>query len=308
MALNETQKNILEGTLNYLLGDVSEFNNKSHAYKVLELMSSPNSMSLSEKNKLQQWDVLGEVEQIREILAHPNPQNRSVSYPYIGQEPGMALSYPYGAEHIEANLQREPLGLLGLTASNDDTALPVTKADVTEYIIKEINNRIENLRSQGVVPTVIDEDITITTQQSSVDSRSALFIPPLIQEIFSENPDGFNRLRSGNEAQGISPVSVEELAYLGQGNIESLEVVLERPDLVHSYMSRGVPFSAIAEIGCRDYGDISMRALLERPQKVFALMESGTSFDDIAKIAASDPDALGFVLDHTTGFQRLRSG
>ncbi len=121
-----------------------------------------------------------------------------------------------------------------------------------------------------------------------------------------DHTTGFQRLRSGNEAQGIFPVSVEELAHLGQGNGESLKLVLEHPDSVRSYMSRGVSFSAIAEIGCGAYRDNSMRALLERPQKVIALMDCGTSFDHIAQIAIDNHNELKRMLDNVRSEGRSR--
>ncbi len=247
-----------------------------------------------------------EVEQIRQVFAHPNPQNRSISNPYVGQEPGMALWFPDGVDHIASNLHREPLGLLSLSAINDGTAEPVTKADVTEYITNEINQRINELRSQGIVSTVIQA--ASLSQQSSVDLISTLPIPPHIKRMFSENLDGFNRLTAGNEAQGIAGVSINELAYLGQCNDKSLKLVLKYPDAIHAYMSRNVPFSMVSEIGQGRGRSRSMGALLRKSQEVVALMDGGTSFDDIRQISISDRDALQYVLEHRAGFERLRAG
>lgn len=98
--LNGTQKNIIEGTLSFIFSELEDVQ-PSHALRILAAMIAPN-LSVHEIVDFKAegyWE--GIIEVVRAILSHPCPQNK---------------------------------GFLNLTARNDNTASPVTKDAVVQYL------------------------------------------------------------------------------------------------------------------------------------------------------------------------------
>lgn len=135
MALNETQKNILEATFSYMTDELYP----EHIESFLQLLqdaintSAVDNIQSSEIEKYlntvdKKNPITSALKQLYKICCHPCPQNRSEGSPYVGQEPGMAVWSENGT------IQREPLGRLGLTARHDPAVEAVTKKDVLEYL------------------------------------------------------------------------------------------------------------------------------------------------------------------------------
>lgn len=185
MALNETQKNILNTVLLYQI--CTDSISSSLAAGVFEeflenIIKYEETESAEDKLKKQEllqsnlerigniycnyaYENRDSMKQIFKIMTHPCPQNRTTGSPYVGQELGMAVW-----KDEDGNIQREPVGLLSLTANSDNTATPVTRNDVAKYItsqieesVTEIKNKVSFLKAveNGDIPRVtsmIDQD------------------------------------------------------------------------------------------------------------------------------------------------------
>jgi len=130
-ALNETQKNIIEGVLAFNFDELDELN---FPIEVLDAMISP---SIPEEESFSHPKIRGIIEKIRDILSHPCPQNRYIGDPSAasGQDDGIIGNEVFFWENgFGSTVKHEQRGLLGLTARNDSTALPVTKEAVVSYI------------------------------------------------------------------------------------------------------------------------------------------------------------------------------
>lgn len=157
-ALNETQKKIIESFLQFPFEEIveglsAEIESESliiHAYKAMitpiELSTIiPGLLTTCGKIFLEK-EILTSIDTVRSLFRHPYPQNRRVGDPSAasGKENGIIDNEVYYWENgFGGILKHEPQGLLGLTAKNDSTALPVTKESVASYTIKLINQQIK---------------------------------------------------------------------------------------------------------------------------------------------------------------------
>ena len=82
-SINETQKNVIDGTLRFILDTITELN-PLNAIRALKAIIAP-VLSETESEWLAGQDILDCVQQVRDILLHPYPQNRSTNYPYFGE-------------------------------------------------------------------------------------------------------------------------------------------------------------------------------------------------------------------------------
>ncbi len=126
--LNSIQKKIIDGVLLFTFGDIDSLLDIKDRILALSAIISPDIESKSYLVGLGAWDS---IQQIRDILAHECPQNRSTSDPYLGN--------PNPDTHVvfrdaDGNPSTEMIGLLGLTARQDKFHLPTTKKDVVQYI------------------------------------------------------------------------------------------------------------------------------------------------------------------------------
>ncbi len=173
--LNGTQKNIIEGTYNYIFYGFSELNPVD---AIRALKATANGMVLPDDiNFFQEKDLWEYIKQSRRILIHDYPQNRAESYSYVGQEVGYAMFELERAKiktvHPDRSIElkngrmiskhciirnsdrdvfmiaKEKMGLLGLTGREDDITPPVTKAAVTYYIDQLVQEQIL-LRQQEI--------------------------------------------------------------------------------------------------------------------------------------------------------------
>jgi tetratricopeptide (TPR) repeat protein len=142
MSLNTLQKQVIQATLDYMFHAIIEGKPIEQVILCLQAIFK-EEIYQANKDKFAQLDMLESLDQIRGILVHPCPQNRSTGCPYVGQEPGMVVYRD--ASH---NICREPKGLLSLTALNDTSHSVVTKQDVVEYLQILVNERL--LDSQNI--------------------------------------------------------------------------------------------------------------------------------------------------------------
>jgi hypothetical protein len=89
-SLNGLQKSIIEGTLNTYLEDIAKLK-PNDAIEALKTVTE-NYISSEEKKTFENQKILDDIEFIRRILLHPCPENRNISYPYVGQEEGYSIS------------------------------------------------------------------------------------------------------------------------------------------------------------------------------------------------------------------------
>lgn len=163
IALNGTQKNIIEGTLNFYIEDVVGFESIDIeiAKSGLQAMLS-TTISEEQRKRFVAADIWESISAVRTIISHPCPQNRTENYPYFGtpQDPNIIV---YKNEAGKAAF--EPKGLLGLTSRNDKTAPAVTKEAVVKYItqlvepeIKKMENEIRRLKERTSLTSSIPSD------------------------------------------------------------------------------------------------------------------------------------------------------
>ena len=141
--INETQKNIIESTLNLMLFDYLEDIDPSTAIQVLNAVTASN-LSETLSQSLISLNLYESVKQVRDILAHPCPQNRTESYPYFGA-PEDSNRVVYKDQHEMPAF--ETRGLLSLTARNDDTATPITREATIEKVLALISEKMTHFNT-----------------------------------------------------------------------------------------------------------------------------------------------------------------
>jgi len=168
MPLNKLQENILEGTFVFYFSSIKECRPDIAIYALKAILDEDTYQNPKINSELQAADILCVVDFFRRILNHPNPQNRSESSPYVGQEPGQVMyairegdvqirdekhdqiilkngyvitkamlisdktkypEYRNPPPDMLTVIAKEPEGLLGLTAKG-----PVTKDELVQYL------------------------------------------------------------------------------------------------------------------------------------------------------------------------------
>jgi hypothetical protein len=169
MALNGTQTALLDGYLRYTLGDFLELEAKQALLALQAILA--DEITPDHREQLPE-DVLDDIMGLRQILAHPCPQNRCIGDSSVGQEPGMAVWRISDAAHTAENIRREPLGVLGLTPKNDGTTAPVTKEDVTTYIRQAIGAEIAKLREAHPSLAAVASDAASSLSEAEAEERA----------------------------------------------------------------------------------------------------------------------------------------
>jgi ankyrin repeat protein len=191
--LNKTQQNILDGTLKFLFEAIREVQ-PALAIKAFELILSLK-VSSKEGNFFVQLDIFDSIKQLREILEHPYPQNRSTSTPYLGQIPGYAVYEPNG--HGKG-WEKEPLGLLSLTARNDGTAPPITRKDVVDYIVSQIKKNIREIKLEQQL-------------HQACETKDLLRVSTLLQDGVDPNANGENQFKPLHIAAKNGSINLAEI-------------------------------------------------------------------------------------------------
>lgn len=144
-ALNAMQKHLIFTYLTFIFDSIEKQASKMNVRKSFEAMLVER---LSDKDVefLEQQDLLVCIEEVRKLFSHPSPQNRSVNYPYFG-EPADSDWVVFKNDRGKPAFERK--GLLDLSAWNDETAPPVTKAAVLNYIVRLIEDKINAIELQA---------------------------------------------------------------------------------------------------------------------------------------------------------------
>lgn len=171
--LNGTQHQIMEATLQFMLEGIVEDVTKADALAGLKA-TKDEALYEAQHSHFAALGILESLDAIRRIYQHPCPQNRAVGSQYVGQETGLAV----WRDPISKRICKEPLGLLGLTATNDDTAEPVTAQDVWAYIDAAIAEQQERIAAQpdvAVEPTVVQQSVPVASPRLFVaDTQNLL--------------------------------------------------------------------------------------------------------------------------------------
>ncbi|MBA3286376.1 MAG: hypothetical protein H0U27_15130 [Nitrosopumilus sp.] len=157
MNINKTQLNLLEailisdeGMLNQLKDGVAETTSLL-AFKALENLITDTEFRkrylFSQKNLtlFKSAGILETVNQIRDIILHPAPQNRNEDYPYFGADadPSYVIY-----KNPEGNPAKELRGLLSLSAKNDIVTPPIDKKAVIDFLLNCLRNEISQLEKK----------------------------------------------------------------------------------------------------------------------------------------------------------------
>ena len=189
--LNSLQKKVVENYLKFPLDDIIQtlLTNPKRAVSVLTSITThiTNHNQKKRTNKiLRNKNISASVQQIRQILSHPCPQNRSMGSPYLGlgeegvDAAGIVFAEPNGHGH---GIVKEKRGILGLTAYDDTTKNPVTKEAVISYIeliISDIKFKFEQLLNNKTLLTYIvkhQEAIRELLQSNILSLNEVITIP-----------------------------------------------------------------------------------------------------------------------------------
>ena len=123
-----------------------------------------------------QQDVWEIICQIRQILLHPCPQNRSENYPYFGAPSDPAIIVYKSLDGIAVYEQR---GLLSLTARQDETTFPITKSAVVYYIVKLVNQALIEFSEKHDLPHLTLEALLLM-QENDIDAFIAANEIPVV--------------------------------------------------------------------------------------------------------------------------------
>ncbi len=165
--LNGTQRNIMEATLQFMLAGISEEVSAADALQGLKA-TSDDELYQAQQTHFEALGILASIDDIRRIYQHPCPQNRALGSQYVGQEEGLAV----WRDPISKKICKEPLGLLGLTATNDDSVAPVNAQDVKDYLDEAIAKAIEALH----IPSA-ETALTMVTDNPAPTHSPRLFQP-----------------------------------------------------------------------------------------------------------------------------------
>jgi hypothetical protein len=242
-ALNETQKTIIAAWLKYPLKDIVS-SLKEFPFQIVYALQELLLNYLREKDILK--PVWSSFEEIQQILLHSCPQNRRVGDPAAAHyqldgitrdEQGVEWVHYWTVDDSGNSITAsERRGLLGLTAKNNETAPPVTKQAVIDYIkrlVGKVSTKAEQAFQRKAVEELQDTGLTTAHFKNWVSSqfftekhknalvyliRSRQFLPEAaIAEINGLNnyqvvaiPEGFNR---------------SEVFELGERRVEALRAL-----------------------------------------------------------------------------------
>jgi hypothetical protein len=204
-ALNGVQKNIIEGTIKFILDDIITLKPIQARKTLQEIRYLTLNLDGIEK------DVWGSTRQLVDIIVHPYTQNRAQGdgnaywhkalngRPPISQEEisscqtgvsnGIVYFYQSG---FGSKILTEPQGLLGLTSRNDSSAPEVTKESTLRYILKLIDNSISDLEknpdSYSAYELRTPKKLFMRAQRSDLDHLDAEY---LIGQSFDGGMRGF---------------------------------------------------------------------------------------------------------------------
>jgi len=277
MALNATQKNLLEAILRFPFDEIKEFTfedgtttfqngiDNKRALKALQLILE-DDITPSQQTKLKEWGVWEDgVEQFRRILNHPAPQNR--------------------VRH-SGGLHDNQEGLLGLTAKNDTISEVVTKEDVVQYITQEVTRRIEAMQSQNIEPAIIIEAGIVQGLQGFVSAEQLMGISPELRNIIIFNVSVLSLMRDNG-------ITFEQVNQLYEQSPEKLEKIADIS--VRNLMRyNGITFEQVNQLyeqspeKLEKIADISVRNLMRY---------SGITFEQVNQLYDQSPEKLEKIAD-----------
>lgn len=185
MPLNKVQEQIIDATLEFMV-DATSCLAKDIAVRGL--------CAVSNKDAVFSVEIYGEakeaLEQLHQLLHHPHPQNRSTSYPYVGQRPG-EIAYPvFDASGNFLRAEFEPMGLLSLTGRTVPGEPHPNAEEVRAYIQRTLESKISALSSEKIAAGLRNAEIG-GRLLSGFSLPLDIATIPAIQEamtVFSEQP------------------------------------------------------------------------------------------------------------------------
>ncbi len=139
----------------------------------LNTMTTP-IITTEDQHILGKLDMLEVANQVNAILTHPCPQNRTSGSPYIGQEPGMAAWFIGDFPPAQDRIRKEHLGLLSLTARNDDIT-EVTAIATKKYIKTLIKEQLLSIKSNMFTLYKIQFDNHVNPNFNAISEDSNSF-------------------------------------------------------------------------------------------------------------------------------------
>lgn len=177
--LNGTQKNIIQSIMSFILDAVSDLLPQDAIYALEAMLKKPETIAIADIAKFKSQNIWECIQQVHNIFSHPCPENRSESYPYVGQEDGFCMAridretvsreveltgdliLKNGRVILKSHVVRnrldcdyliikEQTGLLGLTKLDDNKSPPITKNRVVVYISQLITENIKKEEQRNI--------------------------------------------------------------------------------------------------------------------------------------------------------------
>lgn len=146
LRLNPEQQYEVKSILAMYLDDLTDGVPNSLTIRALELALSTNEVTPNLLAKFIEINIWETIKQIRNILSHPYPQNRSTNYPYF-QEPADHEMVVFKDEHGRPAFEKK--GLLSLTAKDDEKS-KITREGVCHFVKSQIQVEIDKLKLSAV--------------------------------------------------------------------------------------------------------------------------------------------------------------
>jgi Flp pilus assembly protein TadD len=270
--LNNTQKQIMEATFQYFFDEIK--GNVTYEQAILGLKAiTDDTLYQAQQTLLTSIGIKETVDQVRRIYHHPSPHTRYPGNPSMAQEPGMVV----WLDPFTHQIRREPLGLLGLTAQNDNTAEPVTARDVREYVHILINQELVELQEHLIVQQ--------QTMQTQLQSSSSSTQPQIAPSTNGGHP-GFFTTSTSTLLAHARELTTQSKHFEAMPCLNQL-VNLEPRNPEYIFL-RG---KSLAHLGRRDEAlqDFN-RSLKLRPQHAQTLVERAFTLENLGDITGAMRD------------------
>ena len=268
--LNSLQKEMLEASISFLFDSIKDCGDSALGLSALNAISDDEVFN-NNREKFERANILDAVELLRQILQHPNPQNRSTGSPYVGQEPGMAV----WRDPVTKSIKKEPLGLLSLTTQQRPEDEPTTKADVVNFIGQVIERYKAELQPAPA---------TSSTNESSTQASSSTDNPAPTGSFFASTAADFFQKAQDLMQQKDFAEAVKQLD----------EAIKKDPEQAEYYFQRAKALIRINRRadGLRDFN----QAAHKRPQHAQTWVERGFTRENLG-------DIPGAIFDYDRALQ-----
>lgn len=249
MPLNPTQKALIECTCKIYFEIIKECRPDIACYALKAIFDDDIYQHIKTHPEFKEFDLLGTIDFFRRIINHLHPQNRSESYPYIGQEPGQVM-------------------------------FAIREADISSREIKdEKTTQIKLING-----TIITQDMIISDKTNHPQYKNP---PPDMLTVFAREPEGLLGLSAKGPITKEELVKyLKELCQAEEKEMDEklIEVFKKKPaDIVAPFGQRDVK-PAFTDVSLAVKPGVWRRIIEDAVDKDFSRLLLGTSDKDINQL------------------------